>query len=148
MPGVPAQAADKDPELTVSIQTLDPSRLGPGGTVTMTGTVTNHDNHAWAQVQAYLVIPTVPFTTRSQVEEAIDNGDAYTGARVIDPGTFDDMGDLAPKQSRRFTVKVPYAQLGISGAEGIYPVGVQILITLACCVILLALAVWRFRRTE
>ena len=28
------------------------------------------------------------------------------------------------------------------------PVGVQILITLACCVLLLALAVWRFRRTE
>lgn len=28
------------------------------------------------------------------------------------------------------------------------PVGVQILITLACCGILLALAVWRFRRTE
>ena len=42
-------------------------------------------------------------------------------------GTFDDMGDLAPKQSRQFTVKVPHAQLGISGAEGVYPVGVQIL---------------------
>jgi ABC-2 type transport system permease protein len=28
------------------------------------------------------------------------------------------------------------------------PVGVQILITLGCCVLLLALAVWRFRRTE
>ena len=126
-PVVPAQAADKDPDLTVSIQSLTPARLGSGTTVTMTGTVTNHDAHAWAKVQAYLVIPTVPFTTRAQVEDAIDNGNAYTGARVIDPGTFDDMGDLAPKQSRQFTVKVPYAQLGISGAEGIYPVGVQIL---------------------
>jgi hypothetical protein len=127
VPGAPAHAADKDPDLTVSIQSLSPSRLAPGATVTMTGIVTNHDAHAWADVQAYLVIPTVPFTTRAQVEDAIDNGDAYTGVRVIDPGTFDDMGDLAPKQSRRFTVKVPYAQLGVSGAEGVYPVGVQIL---------------------
>lgn len=127
VPGGPAHAADKDPDLTVSIQSLTPSRLGPGSTVTMTGTVTNHDAHAWTAVQAYLVIPTVPFTTRAQVEDAVDNGDAYTGARVVDPGTFDDMGDLAPKQSRRFTVKVPYDHLGISGAEGVYPVGVQIL---------------------
>lgn len=126
-PGVPAHAADKDPDLTVSIQSLSPSRLKPGATVTMTGTVTNHDAHAWAKVQAYLVIPTVPFTTRAQVEDAIDNGDAYTGVRVIEPGTFDDMGDLAPKQSHRFTIKVPYEQLGVSGAEGVYPVGVQIL---------------------
>lgn len=126
-PGGPAQAADENPDLSVSIQSLNPSRLGPGSTVTMTGTVTNRDDHAWTKVQAYLVIPTVPFTTRAQVEDAIDNGDAYTGVRVIEPGTFDDMGDLAPKQTHRFTITVPYAQLGISGAEGVYPVGVQIL---------------------
>src|SRR5215212_6208489 len=98
VPGAPAHAADSNPDLTVSIQTLSPSRLGPGATVTMTGTVTNDDGHAWAKVQAYLVIPTVPFTTRAQVEDAIGNGDAYTGVRVIDTGTFDDLGDLAPKQ--------------------------------------------------
>jgi hypothetical protein len=126
-PGTPAHAADKDPDLTVSIQSLSPSRLTPGATVTMTGTVTNHDAHAWGDLQAYLVIPTVPFTTRGQIEEAIDNGAAYTGVRVIDPGTFDDMGDLAPKETRPFSVKVAYDRLGVSGAEGIYPVGVQIL---------------------
>lgn len=126
-PGSPAHAADKDPDLTVSIQSLSPSRLAPGATVTMTGTVTNHDSHAWADVQAYLVIPTVPFTTRGQIEEAIDNGAAYTGGRVIDPGTFDDMGGLAPKETRPFSVKVAYDRLGIAGAEGVYPLGVQIL---------------------
>src|SRR5215212_9453590 len=97
VPGAPAHAADKNPDLTVSIQTLSPSRLGPGTTVTMTGTVTNRDAHAWTKVQAYLVIPTVPFTTRSQVEDAIDDGETYTGVRVVEPDTFDDMGDLAPK---------------------------------------------------
>ena len=126
-PGAPAHAADQDPDLSVSIQSLSPTRLRPGSDVTMTGVVTNHNDHAWAKVQAYLVIPTVPFTTRGQVEDAIDNGNAYTGARVIEPGTFDDMGDLAPNESRRFSIKVSYERLGVSGAEGVYPVGVQIL---------------------
>jgi hypothetical protein len=126
-PGSSARAADRNPELSVSIQSLSPSRLGGSTTVTMTGIVTNLDDHAWTKVQAYLVIPTVPFTTRAQVEDAIDNGNAYTGARIIEPGTFDDLGDLAPQQSRQFSVRVPRDQLGISGAEGVYPVGVQIL---------------------
>lgn len=124
-----AAAAEGDPDLTVSIRSLDPSRLEAGATVTMTGTVTNNNDHAWTMVQAYLVIPAVPFTTRAQIEEAIDNGAAYTGVRVVTPGTFDDMGDLAPGERRRFSVKVPYSELDVSGAEGVYPVGVQILAT-------------------
>lgn len=127
VPGDPARAADRDPDLTVGISTLSPSRLGAGSTVTMTGTVTNNDDHAWTTVQAYLVIPASPFTTRAQIESAIEDGDAYTGVRVIEPGTFDDMGDLAPHQTREFRVRVPHGKLGVSGAEGVYPVGVQIL---------------------
>ncbi|MGA8987101.1 DUF6049 family protein [Aeromicrobium sp.] len=127
MPSSPAHAADKNPDLSVSIRSLSPSQLAVGKRVTMTGTVTNRDDHAWADVQAYLVIPSVPFTTRAQIVEAIDNGDSYTGLRVIEPGTFDDVGDLAPGQTRRFTVQVPYDDLGVSGAQGVYPVGVQIL---------------------
>lgn len=125
---VPARAAgSSSPHLTVSIDNLSPSRLRGGATVTMTGTVTNRDEHAWTKVQAYLVIPGSPFTTRAQISEAINNGAAYTGTRVIDQGLFDDMGDLAPGQTLSFRVKVPYDKLGISGAQGVYPVGVQIL---------------------
>lgn len=127
VPAAPAVAADSDPDLSVSIRSLDPSRLQDGATVTMTGVVTNNNDYAWSAVQAYLVIPAVPFTTRAQIEEAIDNGAAYTGVRVVDPGTFDDMGDLAPGERRRFSIRVPYSKLGVSGAEGVYPVGVQIL---------------------
>ncbi|AXT86453.1 hypothetical protein C6I20_15575 [Aeromicrobium sp. A1-2] len=129
VPAGPAQAADKNPDLKVSIQSLSPSRLAVGKKVTMTGTVTNRDDHAWVDMQAYLVIPTVPFTTRAQILAAIDNGNSYTGTRVVEPGTFDDMGDLAPGQTRSFTIKVPYDDLAVSGAEGVYPVGVQILAT-------------------
>ena len=124
---VPARAADSGPHLTVTINSLSPSRLRTGATVTMTGTVTNRDDHAWRKVQAYLVIPGSPFTTRAQIGEAINNGAAYTGVRVIDQGLFDDMGNLAPGQTLNFRVKVPYDKLGISGAQGVYPVGIQIL---------------------
>lgn len=123
---VPAEAADK-PSLTVTISSLSPSQLRVGSTVTMTGTVTNHDEHTWGKVQAYLVIPGSPFTTRAQIGEAIDNGASYTGTRVTDQGLFDDMGDVAPGKTEKFQIKVPYGKLGISGAEGVYPVGVQIL---------------------
>ncbi|MET0931603.1 MAG: DUF6049 family protein [Aeromicrobium sp.] len=128
-PASPGAAADDEPDLRVSIRSLDPSYLTVGTDVTMTGAVTNRDDHRWSAAQAYLVVPPTPFTTRGQIDEAVDNGDAYTGSRVIAPGTFDEIGDLAPGQTARFRITVPYEQLGISGAEGVYPVGVQILAT-------------------
>jgi hypothetical protein len=129
VPAAPVAAADDDPDVRVSIRTLDPSHLAPGAEVTLTGTVTNRDDHAWSTVQAYLVIAPTPFTTRGQIDEAVGNGDAYTGSRVVETGTFAEIGDLAPGQTSRFRVSVPYEQLRISGAEGVYPVGVQVLAT-------------------
>ncbi|QGG43077.1 DUF6049 family protein [Aeromicrobium yanjiei] len=128
-PVVPAQAAGEDPDLQVSIRSLDPSRLTRGADVTMTGTVTNRNDHAWTAAQVYLVIPASPFTTRAQVDEAMANSKAYTGVRVVETGAFDELGDLAPSQTKRFRISVPYEQLGITGAEGVYPVGVQVLAT-------------------
>jgi len=125
----PAVAADDDPSLTVTIGTLEPSVLVPGRDVVMTGTVTNAGDQTWGTVQAYLVIPASPFTTRRQIDDATAGGDAYTGERVIETGSFDEIGDVAPGETVPFRVEVPYEQLGITGAEGVYPVGVQILAT-------------------
>ncbi len=124
--GAPAQA-DDDPDLTVTITALTPSWLKAGSDVTMRGTITNNDDHTWSAVQAYLVIPANPFTTRTQVDEAIATGNTYTGNRVVEPDAFDELGDLAAGQTTSFEVKVPYEQLGISGGAGVYPVGVQML---------------------
>ncbi|AWB93946.1 hypothetical protein C3E78_17995 [Aeromicrobium chenweiae] len=54
---------------------------------------------------------------------------AYTGVRIVETGSFAELGDLAPSETKRFRIKVPYKQLGITGAEGVYPVGVQVLAT-------------------
>ncbi len=117
----------EEPDLDVRITALSPNNLGGSSAVTMGGTVTNNDDHVWADAQAYLVIPAAPFTTRTQVDEAIDTGSAYTGERVVDLKSIDEIGDLAPGSTTRFEVRVPRKRLGITGADGIYPVGVQIL---------------------
>lgn len=124
---IPASAAEVKPQLSVSISSLTPAQFKPGSTITMTGTVTNNNEGAWTNVQAYLVRAQSPFTSRSQLDDAISSSTAYTGERVIEPNAFDILGDLAPGASAKFTVRVPYRLLGVSGADGIYPVGIQIL---------------------
>lgn len=123
----PAAAAPIKPELSVRISALSPAQFKVGSTVTMTGTVTNNNLGAWSNVQAYLVMAHAPFTSRSQLDDAISSSTAYTGERVVDPEAFDIMGDLKPGETLPFTVKVPYTLLTVSGADGVYPVGVQIL---------------------
>lgn len=123
----PAAAATIKPQLLVRISSLSPAQFKPGSTVTMSGTVTNNNTGAWTNVQAYLVMARAPYTSRSQLDDAISSSTAYTGERVVDLEAIDIMGNLAPGQSRPFTVKVPYGLLGVSGADGVYPVGVQIL---------------------
>lgn len=123
----PAAAATIKPELSVRISALSPAEFKPGSTVTMSGTVTNNNKGAWTNVQAYLVMAHAPYTSRSQLDDAISSSTAYTGERVVDLEAIDIMGDLAAGQTRPFTVKVPYKLLGVSGADGVYPVGVQIL---------------------
>lgn len=125
----PATAADESPDISVTIASLSPSRLAKDDAVTLSGTVANGNDHAWQKVQVYLVIPRSPFTTRAQVNEAADNPKAYAGERVFEVGTFDELGDLRPGEEHPFTVSVPYDKLGITGEEGIYPVGVQVLAT-------------------
>ena len=123
----PVAAATIKSDLSVRISALSPAEFKPGSTVTMSGTVTNNNKATWTNVQAYLVMAHAPYTSRSQLDDAISSSTAYTGERVVDLEAIDMMGDLPAGQTLPFTVKVPYELLGVSGAAGVYPVGVQIL---------------------
>lgn len=126
----PATAADDDPSLAVTITAASPTRITPGKPVVLRGTVTNGDDHAWRDAQAYLVISRAPYTTRTTLDEAIDSGQSYTGTRIVRPlSAIDEIGTIAPGATRSFRVKVPYSALGLAGGEGVFPVGVQILAT-------------------
>lgn len=127
--GVAAPAAPAD-DVAVRITDLAPSYLGPRSTVVLSGTVTNRADHAWTEVTAYLVIPGQPLSTRGQLSTALAKPSALTsGERLVDLTTIATIGDLGKGATKSFTLSVPYAKLGISGADGVYPIGTQILAT-------------------
>lgn len=115
--------------LDVQIEGLTPTQLEVGEEITMTGTISNTGDQPWTAVQAYLVIARSPFTSHSQMATAIADGASYTGERIVEFGFFDELGDLNPGDEAGFELIVPYELLGLTGAQGIYPVGVQILAT-------------------
>lgn len=123
------QATASDGSLVVRIDALSPSQLSGDATIRMRGVIRNTGESPWTAVQAYLVIPRSPFQTREQIRTAIEDGQAYTGERVVDVGSFDEVGDLAPGASVRFDIRVPVSRLGLAGPGGVYPVGVQVLAT-------------------
>nr|WP_255487629.1 DUF6049 family protein [Aeromicrobium senzhongii] len=129
--GAPTSTATADDagSLSVRIDGLSPSRLSADATIQMSGIVRNTGSTPWTSVQAYLVIPRSPFESREQIETAIEDGRSYTGERVVEAGTFAEVGDLAPGAWKRFEIKVPVSRLGLAGPGGVYPVGVQILAT-------------------
>lgn len=124
----PAAAVD-DSGVSLRITGVSPTALSPGDEVTLSGFVTNGGDESWTSAQAYLVVPHSPFTTRQQVSDAVANETSYTGVRVVELDSIDEIGDLAPGDTRAFRVEVPYDDLDITGAEGVYPVGVQVLAT-------------------
>jgi hypothetical protein len=125
----PGARAATDPDVSVRITAVTPTTLADDATVTLSGFVTNRGDERWTKAQAYLVIAPSPFTTRQQVSDAVESETSYTGERVVELDSIDEIGTLAPGSTRPFRVQVPYEDLRISGAEGVYPVGVQVLAT-------------------
>ena len=124
----PASAAD-DASLRTTITGVSPSVLGKSSTVTLSGEVTNAGDSPWTDAQAYLVIPRQPQTDVEGLADSIRSNPGYAGPRVVSIGQFDEIGDLAPGDTRSFRVSVPGDELPIEPVDGVYPVGVQILAT-------------------
>ena len=123
-----AQAAEPG-ELIVQISRLSPAVLDGGDDVTVTGVVRNPERYAWNNVQVYPAVAKTPFTTRGAARTAINSGAPYTGERIVAPGARDDLGALRAGQSRRFSLTIRDEQLGLSGGEGVYPLGIHVLAT-------------------
>jgi hypothetical protein len=124
----PAEARAVEP-LTVTITDIGPATLERGSTLRVSGTVTNTDRVSWRSLQAYLTVPHAPFNTRDAMAQATSGDSGYTGERIVDAATIDDLGDLSPGKSTAFRIQVPWKKLGFTGATGVYPVGIQILAT-------------------
>ena len=121
-----AQAAGKS-GLSVIITRLTPSVLGSKGTVELSGQITNTGQQTWTKVQAYLLIRQSPFTDRQTLKVEAEADSGFAGTRIVETGRFAELGTVAPGASIPFTLSIPADELPITGADGVYPIGVQLL---------------------
>src|SRR4051794_11214228 len=117
--------------LAVSIDSLAPSVIPKRGPVTVTGTVTNRDDETRTDISVYASASATPMTTASELADAAAIGPSQpVGDRILDTGSYDDtIGELAPGESRQYSLEVSHAVLAshISGGPGVYWFGAHAL---------------------
>jgi hypothetical protein len=112
------------------IESLAPARLQPGTPVQVSGTVLNTTRDVWGDAQVGMLASSAPLTTLPDLARATRaDPDDFPGSKILTTGTFDDIGDVAPGQSRSFSFTVPYEELGLSGDQGAYWVGAEVRVT-------------------
>ena len=120
----PAAAQD----IEVTLDALTPSVLPRSGRVTMRGTVTNTTSETLTDVNVHPLTSYSPMTSARDIEVSVDSDpESYLGERIITAGYFDSLDDLAPGETGSWRVRVPVSDLVISGEEGVYWIGVQVL---------------------
>jgi Family of unknown function (DUF6049) len=112
----------------VTIDDVSPSTLPTKGPLQVTGTLTNTTSSQWTGLQAYLLTSSEPMTTEAELADArVSESDAFIGERLALAGQFVNLGDLDPGETESYVISLPVRQLEISGAPGVYWLGVQIL---------------------
>lgn len=125
-PPMAANAADTDPNLTASITQLTPATLPAAGNITLAGGVRNGNDHDWRNVSIRLVAPRTPFIDHSQARAAIAETPAFAGSPVVGLNASEEFGTLRAQSSERYSITVHRSQLPVNGAEGVYPIGIEI----------------------
>ena len=122
-----ADAAVATP-LSVRLTSLAPSVIPRKGMITLTGLVANGSPEKWTDVNVAPFVSADPITTREELSTAAATDPADTvGSRLDDPSTYVPVGDLDPGQAAPFRIRVPRDSLRISGAAGVYWIGVHAL---------------------
>ncbi len=130
-----ATAADAGPEptpLTVTLTTLSPSTV-PGlnsgrGPIVLAGTVRNDSDETWSAINVHPFVSQQPITSLDELTAAAATDEtAEVGTRLVEPGEFAAIGDLPPGGSTFFRISLPRRVLEISGAPGVYWIGVHAL---------------------
>jgi hypothetical protein len=113
--------------LEVSIESLSPSTVPRSGRVTVSGEITNRSESDWTDLKVYLVASAAPMTTAEELEEANATPETMeVGARITAPDLYDEVDDLAPGESTRYTLSVPPSELPFD-EPGVYWLGVHVL---------------------
>ncbi|MFF4899375.1 DUF6049 family protein [Streptomyces sp. NPDC001068] len=121
----PAQAADSD-TVSVALDSLSPSAPSDGGTVTVSGTVTNNGKQAVTGAHVDLRVG-----SRLSARSAIDAAARHPDDLQSDLGTAiggkytEDFDSLVPGVAEHFSISVPVDKLDL-GQDGVYPFGVSL----------------------
>lgn len=125
-PSTSAQADVEEP-LEVVIETLTPSYLPERGTIQMLGTVTNLSDERWRAINVHAFIDDVPLTSSAELAATATTPiEADVGSRITIPGTFDDIGSLAPGDTAGFSIELTRSELGVT-EPGVYWFGAHAL---------------------
>jgi hypothetical protein len=126
----PASRASATP-LRVTITSLTPSEIPATGRVRVSGTVTNRDVQTWTDIGIYAFVSEEPMTTTGELADAAATGqDAYLGGRILTEGTYNKIDELAPGESRTYSLSIPRSELD-ADEDGVYWFGVHALGTTA-----------------
>lgn len=131
-PGTPGAAAalaaaPQDP-LQVRIERIVPAVLTGNGPVRIRGTVTNTSRDTYRSINLHVLEPTGPLAGDDPIAEATATAaDAPIGTRIVTPGTFDTVAELAPGASESFSIKVPRSELNIPDTDGTWWLAVHAL---------------------
>lgn len=125
---VPAHvlAQELAPSLDVTLEDVQPQVLQADRDLTIRGNVRNAGAEAWTDVRAQVVMARNPFTLHHELDTAYgdDPGPAAAALRRPLPDQVLDLGTIDAQDVRSFSVTVEHDDLGILGAEGVYPVGI------------------------
>ncbi len=123
----PPDPAPEDP-LRVKVESLRPSVMPQRGRIRVAGEILNRSSTTWTDLTVYLVVSRTPLTSAAEVEEAVAS-DPRTdvGDRIVEPGSYVEVDDLAPGERTSFRLAVRRDQLAISGEPGVYWLAVHVL---------------------
>nr|WP_255459347.1 MULTISPECIES: DUF6049 family protein [unclassified Nocardiopsis] len=123
---IPATPAHAEPEgdgaaEPLVVERVTPDALGEDSTLRVTGEVTNTTDHGLSDVTVRMRYSRHPFTDRGELDEFASG----EGWQPNASGPDDEVaGELAPLDSRGYSLSVPVEDLGLD-AYGVYPLVVE-----------------------
>ncbi len=114
----------------VEITRVRPAVLPSKGRITLSGTITNATDEALTGLNVHPLSSYAPLTTTTEIAAAAaaDPEITFGGQRLLDPGVLDNSIErLDAGSTATWQVRIPVEELEISGGEGVYVFGVQVL---------------------
>ena len=109
---------------SISIDNVIPGTIPAKGAVVITGTLYNGSGKTWHHLSVLPQMSQYPIASTSDLanDAVLDSAQVTLSEPSLDLGQA--LNDLAPGKSVRFSLRIPRAKMGISGAAGPYWLGV------------------------